>query len=448
MVETETPFELVEIDLSVPRESWYLEQVNPVGKVPAIKLSDGQIICESSVCAEYIADLTGKLLPKDPIHRSHIRFFIETFISKFPIAVYSIYSSDDSRQTELLKTAVASVNSLLEKYLCGGPFLLGSPSYTLAEVDCVPFLARFKMAGTNGLYPTGVYEEITKDKKYALFNQYLEDCLSWPSHREIWDEEANLRGARKRVADVKKSKKTDYIFLENLQLNGKVGLSAFSFPDKSFPLSISIKIKTEPVEDNSDAYSISYGDVCREITAITDKGTFARLEDLSAAIILARSVKDAWQSLQVQKKGGMLRAENEMFEIFPDGRARSSITGIRLGCIIGVYPHEREKKQDVVINLTMLRGNWAADRGRLGNAIEVEDYKRTMIDAMSVYVEKSSFKTVEALAQAICSLSLSVLPGSVEAIEVRVSKPSALVFAEHAGVCVTRTRKEEVMSGL
>lgn len=440
LIEAKIPFDLVEIDLSVPRPDWYLKEVNPIGKVPALKLSNGQVICESSVCAEYVADVSGTLLPRDPLQRSAIRFFTETFISKFPAGVYSIYNSDSAKQTELLLAAVSTVNDLLHTYLRDGPFLLGSQDYTLAEVDCVPFLARFRMAGMNKLYPAGLYEHFRDDPKYSLFNRYMDACLSRASHKAIWKEEENLEGTRKRLSSTKKAKKQDYIFLDNLRLSGKVGLSAFSFPDTSFPLSISVKIKTEPVEENSDIYSVSYGDVCREITSLVDKGVFPRLEDLSAAIIRGRVVGNDWQSLVVSKEGGMLRADKETLEIFPDGRARSSITGIRIGCIIGVYEHEREKKQDVIIHLTMLRNGWDPVANGAGQAFDMEEYKRTMLDALATFVEGSSFKTVEALALATCDLTLGVLPTTVEAIEVWISKPSALVFVQSSGVCITRSR--------
>lgn len=443
LIEANLPYESIEIDLTVPREPWYLEQVNPLGKVPALKLPDGQVICESSVCAEYIADLSGKLLPKSPYERSIVRFFIEMFTSKFCPAISPQNASlPTADQLEKLYAAVKTVNDLLISYLKDGPFLLGSKDFTLAEIDCVPFLARFQLAGENGLLPLGSYEAIRSDTNLKCFNRYLDDCLSRPSHRQIWDQNVILDIMKVRFANAKPKK--DFIFLQDLKLVGKVGLSAFSFPDRTFPICISLNVATKPVEDGSDIYSVSYGDVCREVTDIVAKGSFPRLEDLSAAIIKAPHVKNAWQTLIVEKEGGMLRADKEIFEIFPNGKARSSIIGMRIGCIIGIYSHERERKQDVLINMTMLRDKWAPNRSEEGCPIEVEEYKRTMIDAIAAYVEGSDFKTVEALAQAICELSLGVLPVTVDGVEVWISKPSALAFPKHSGVCVTRTRSEIV----
>ncbi|CCG82853.1 putative Glutathione S-transferase [Taphrina deformans PYCC 5710] len=435
LIEAGLDFELVEIDLSVPREPWYLEQINPVGKVPAIKWHDGTIICESSVCAEFVADHTGKLFPRDAISRSKVRFFIETFTAKFPPALYGALGGPPQKQKERLLEAVSTVEGLLKTFYKGGPFLLGSKEYTLAEVDCVPFMARFDMAGRHGLYNGTVYQDIRTDSKYKLFNEYLDNCLSRPSHVKIWDDEANSQAAKARLKSNKSS--PDYIFLEELRLVGKVGLSAFSFAERSFPITISASVMTKPVQAGSDEYAISYGDVCREITKIVEQNSFKGLEDLASVILQAPSTVGAWRELVVQKEGGILRAEKEIFELDIASNAKSSIKGLTLGCIIGIYDHEREKKQDVIIDLSIKLGNWSASTNKSRFA-EVEDQKRKLVEAVVAYVEKSDFKTVEALAQKISEVSFDVLPSSIEEIEVWISKPSALTFAKQSGVCITR----------
>lgn len=442
LIETHTPFELIEIDLSVPREPWYLEQINPAGKVPALQLEDGTVICESAICVEYLADITGKLLPRDPGDRSVLRFFVELLVTKFNPAMHASYGNASAKSREPLLAAIAMIEQQLRAHLRGGPFLLGSAEYTLAEVNCTPFLARFRLAGEHGILPADLYQRILKNSKFEYFNKYVQHCLKSQSHITIWDESTLLGAVRQRMEMSRKSSATDFIFVKELRLVGKVGLSAFSFADRSFPLTISTEVTTVPVEAGSDDFSVSYGEICRDITAVVEGGAFHRLEDLAAAIIETTRMQNAWRSLVVEKEGGVLRAEREVFEIDPAGNARSTITGIRVGCIIGVYTHEREKKQDVLINLSMLRKDWnASTKSELGSPLEVEDYKRTMIDAITIYIETSSFKTVEALAQKICELSLQVLPKTVHGVEVWMSKPSALVFAKHSGVSVTRMRE-------
>lgn len=55
--ETGAEHEVVEIDLKVPRPEWYLKDINPYGQVPALKINDKDIILESLIVAEYLADL-------------------------------------------------------------------------------------------------------------------------------------------------------------------------------------------------------------------------------------------------------------------------------------------------------------------------------------------------------------------------------------------------------
>lgn len=440
MLETKLPFEVVEIDLSVPRESWYLD-INPAGKVPAIKAPNGEIICESAVCTEYIADITKCLLPDDATRRARVRFFAETFIASFLPAYRAAMAENSSdEQYSLLHTGAKIMSRLVEDSLEGGPFLCGSPSYTLAEVNCVPFLARFDMAGRTGLLGASIYNRLRRDSELTAFMDYIDVCLAQASHRQIWDEKINLDSA---LAKRPKKLKEDYIFLEDLHLIGKVGLSAFSFKDKTFPITISIQVKTEPVKRGSDEYSISYGDVCRDVTRIVEQSSFERLEDLAAAIIKEPRIAGAWRTLVIKKEGGLLRADSEILEIFPDGHALSSAVGIRVGCIIGIYPHERELKQDVLVNLSMRRNQWLDRKDQsLVTPIEVEQYKRTMLDAVTIYLESSTFKTVEAMAQSICELSLGALPRTIDAVSAWISKPSALTFAKQSGVSVTRTRQD------
>ncbi len=113
------------------------------------------------------------------------------------------------------------------------------------------------------------------------------------------------------------------------------------------------------------------------------------------------------------------------------------VQDLLLRCILGVNPEEREKKQDVVINLTL----WA-DLARPAGTDRIEDtldYKALKKRIVSL-VEKSSFFLVEALAGAVARLCLE--EPLVEAVRVRVDKPGALRFAKSVAVEVFR-RKEE-----
>lgn len=115
---------------------------------------------------------------------------------------------------------------------------------------------------------------------------------------------------------------------------------------------------------------------------------------------------------------------------------RIHIRDLMIRCIVGIYPEERSKKQDVIINMTLyadLRAACASD------AIEdTVDYK-TIKKKVLVSVEESSFFLVERLAEHIAQMVLDSPP--VKKVDVSVDKPGALRFARSVAVEITRTKE-------
>lgn len=67
------------INLSKKPE-WYLEKINPLGKVPAIQ-KDDKILYESAVCCDYLDQVypNNKLTPEDPYQQAKDRILVEHF---------------------------------------------------------------------------------------------------------------------------------------------------------------------------------------------------------------------------------------------------------------------------------------------------------------------------------------------------------------------------------
>ena len=105
--------------------------------------------------------------------------------------------------------------------------------------------------------------------------------------------------------------------------------------------------------------------------------------------------------------------------------------------IIGINDWEREKRQDVLINLTLFTDMHAA--GQSDDAADVLNY-RTIAKAVIAYVESSQHYLVEALATEIARIC--VVDHSAERVIVQVEKPGALRFAESVGVEIERTRAD------
>ncbi|XP_062619467.1 glutathione S-transferase omega-1-like [Saccostrea cucullata] len=71
--------EVVNINLSKKPE-WYLEKVNPMGKVPALE-KDGKIIYESDICCDYLDQVypNDKLTPDDPYQQARDRMLLSYY---------------------------------------------------------------------------------------------------------------------------------------------------------------------------------------------------------------------------------------------------------------------------------------------------------------------------------------------------------------------------------
>ncbi len=115
------------------------------------------------------------------------------------------------------------------------------------------------------------------------------------------------------------------------------------------------------------------------------------------------------------------------------GEDRIEIKDLLLRGIIGINDWEREKPQDILVNIVLF-----ADLFRAGESDDVADSVnyRTLTKKIIEHVEKSARYTVEALATDIARLCLEA-PGVLRA-RVRVEKPSALRFARSVGVEIER----------
>jgi FolB domain-containing protein len=102
--------------------------------------------------------------------------------------------------------------------------------------------------------------------------------------------------------------------------------------------------------------------------------------------------------------------------------------------IIGINDWEREKKQDILVNITLftdLRAAGASD------SIEDSVNYRTITKKIIKHLEESERFTVEALVHDLVRLCLAE-DGVIKA-RVRVEKPGALRYARSVGVEIERT---------
>lgn len=118
---------------------------------------------------------------------------------------------------------------------------------------------------------------------------------------------------------------------------------------------------------------------------------------------------------------------------------RIIIKDLLLRGIIGIEDWEREKKQDILINLTLFTDMRAA-----GQSDKIDDCLnyRTLTKEIISYVEASSHYTVEALAAAIAKIA--IVEHNAARVIARIEKPGALRFARSVGVEIERERADFV----
>ena len=113
------------------------------------------------------------------------------------------------------------------------------------------------------------------------------------------------------------------------------------------------------------------------------------------------------------------------------------IKNLRLRCIIGFKPWEREKPQDVTVNIEFISSQEKAVQ--TDNIDDSVDYKKLKYKIVKC-VEQSSFYLVEKLAGQI--LSIIMEDERINEATVEVDKPHALRFADSVSISLTSKRSQ------
>lgn len=101
--------------------------------------------------------------------------------------------------------------------------------------------------------------------------------------------------------------------------------------------------------------------------------------------------------------------------------------------VIGISDREREKPQDILVNIVIF-----TDISKAAKSDQIEDCVnyRTVAKKIFAYVEKIGRYTVEALSEDIVGLCFE--ESGVQGVRVRVEKPGAVRFAKSVGVEIER----------
>lgn len=107
--------------------------------------------------------------------------------------------------------------------------------------------------------------------------------------------------------------------------------------------------------------------------------------------------------------------------------------------IIGVNEWEREKPQEISINIVLF-----ADLHKAGSSDNIQDSVnyRTVAKKVLAHAETAQRQTVEALAADIARLCLE--QRGVQQVRVRVEKPGAVRFSRTVGIEIERSKEDLV----
>jgi FolB domain-containing protein len=106
--------------------------------------------------------------------------------------------------------------------------------------------------------------------------------------------------------------------------------------------------------------------------------------------------------------------------------------------ILGINPEEREKLQDILINVVLYADiRQAAATDAIEDAVNYKSISKRIID----HVEASSDFLVEKLVTDLARIILCENENVVR-VQVRVEKPGALRFARSVGIEIDRTRED------
>jgi FolB domain-containing protein len=109
------------------------------------------------------------------------------------------------------------------------------------------------------------------------------------------------------------------------------------------------------------------------------------------------------------------------------------INDLTLACIIGVFDHERQIKQNIIINIEL-----HLDLYKAGNSDDINDTVsyHDIVLAITEKVETSKFHLLEALAEEIAKICLT--DKRIKHAHIKIEKPKAIPNAKSSAVEIVR----------
>jgi glutathione S-transferase len=130
------PFDLVRVDIRAHKlhDGTDFYGINPKGLVPALELSDGQILTEGAVIDQYVADLapeTGLAPPAGTMERLRLQEWLNFIATEIHKAFGPLFGNDEAAK-EVARARLAKRFDFVARTLATRPYLMGE-AFTVAD---------------------------------------------------------------------------------------------------------------------------------------------------------------------------------------------------------------------------------------------------------------------------------------------------------------------------
>ena len=110
------------------------------------------------------------------------------------------------------------------------------------------------------------------------------------------------------------------------------------------------------------------------------------------------------------------------------------IEGLEIDTIIGVYEHERDIKQKVVLDIEMtIPESDAASSDDLRHTVDYDAVSKLVTS----YVKDTQYQLIESLAEQVATLVLDAV--ATDSLKLKLSKPGAVKNAKSVGLIILRS---------
>lgn len=114
----------------------------------------------------------------------------------------------------------------------------------------------------------------------------------------------------------------------------------------------------------------------------------------------------------------------------------TGLQGLRIDCVVGVYPHERAKTQPIAIDIELdYDFAAAAATDAVDDAIDYDGVAASVTEL----IQRRQFRLIETMAEETAALLLDRHP-PVRAVRLEIRKPDAVPAAESSFVRLERSR--------